>query len=213
MMTPEDITIVAEDLEYIASWNPNTGVGDVRRGSAVLRRLLIEGVYSRAWRYCGKSGEPKLDAIDLGPIVDSPEMPWIEIAVAGDTDYRSPPVTIIIMEEGLNSDGSKRKSSAQPIKREFGLMKFVQSPAGINKGKVFTRSDVIKYIANVKGGVHLSGKQRQKEKDLIKRMSKVEGRVTAAKTDGLLIELVAIAQAVGRSPDAQELIEYARSYT
>lgn len=212
-MTPEDLEIVAEDLEYIASWNPNTGTGDVRRGSAVLRRLLVEGVYSRAWRCCGESGEPKLEAIDLGPIVNSPELPWIEIAVAGDTDYRSPPVTMIVMEAGLNPDGSKSNSSARPVKREFGLAKFVQSPAGINKGKVFTRSDVIKYIANIKGGVHLSGKQRQKERDLIKKMSKVEGRITAAKTDGLLIELVAIAQAVGRSRDAQKFISYVRSST
>ncbi len=76
--------------------------------------------------------------------------------------------------------------------------------------QTFTRRDVIKYIANVKGGVHLSAKQRKQEAKLIARIGKIERRIAVNTTDGLLVELVAIGQAVGRSADAKDFVEIVR---
>jgi len=65
---------------------------------------------------------------------------------------------------------------------------------------------VIKYIANIKGGVHLSQKLRKGEKKLVARIGKMEKRISIHNTDGLLVEIVAIAYAIGNSPDALEFI-------
>jgi len=70
---------------------------------------------------------------------------------------------------------------------------------------------VIKYIANVKGGVHLSSQARKQEKKLIDRLGKAEKRIMVHNTDGLLVEAVAIGQALGNSDDAKDFIAAARS--
>ncbi len=41
-MTPENAKLVADVLEYLQQWHPDISDGEIRRGSAVLRRLLVE---------------------------------------------------------------------------------------------------------------------------------------------------------------------------
>jgi hypothetical protein len=94
-----------------------------------------------------------------------------------------------------------------PGERLYSLSEYMSSLSGYIDPHTFTRRDVIKYIANVKGGVHLSAKQRKHEEKLIARVGKIEKRISIYTTDGLLFELVAIAQAVARSTDAKEYIE------
>jgi len=62
-MTPDDLRIVADDLQYLAEWGPEISDGKIRRGSAVLRRLLVEDVYGHAWREIGKDKQPSLIAV------------------------------------------------------------------------------------------------------------------------------------------------------
>ncbi len=97
-------------------------------------------------------------------------------------------------------------SSGKPSERAFSLSEFLGSTAGIAKGQKVTRRDIIKYISNVKGGVHLGGSQHEAEKTLIARLEKFERKIIMHNSDGILIELVAIAQAVAGSNDAQKLI-------
>ena len=105
-----------------------------------------------------------------------------------------------------------------PGKERYSLSKFLRSAAGVAQGQKVSRRDVIKYIANVKSGVHSSGSQRQSEKTLISRMKKFEKKVIMntpndsreivrkASIDALFIELLAIAQAIGASDDASTFI-------
>jgi hypothetical protein len=71
-----------------------------------------------------------------------------------------------------------------------------------------TRSGHCLYIANVKGGVHLSAKQRTAEEKLVARLGKIEKKITVHTTDGLLVEIVAIGQALGKSEDAHSFTEH-----
>jgi hypothetical protein len=68
------------------------------------------------------------------------------------------------------------------------------------------RREIIKYVANVKGGVHLGPKARASEKELIKKMEKFEKKMTVHTTDGILVETVAIAQAVGSADDTTRFL-------
>lgn len=107
--------------------------------------------------------------------------------------------------------GPPLRKNGYPGEREFTLSEFLSSASGIIEGKVFTRRDVIKYIANIRGGVHLSQKRKKAERELIKRLGKIEKKIQVYQTDGLLVELVAIGQALGTSQDAQEFIQHVES--
>jgi len=72
-------------------------------------------------------------------------------------------------------------------------------------------SNQVRYLANVKGGVHLSAQQRKTEEKLIARLGKIEKKMMIHNTDGLLVEAVAIAQALGTSQDAKTYIAHVQS--
>jgi hypothetical protein len=93
----------------------------------------------------------------------------------------------------------------------FTLSDFLSSPSGVVDGRTFNRREVIKYLANVKGGVHLSSQQRKLEEKLIARLGKIERKLMVHTTDGLLVEAVAIAQSLGNSKDAQHFIKTVRA--
>ena len=57
------VKIVAEDLNYLLNeWDQEISDDSLRRNSTVLRRLLVEGDYSNAWRMIGLEKEPKICA-------------------------------------------------------------------------------------------------------------------------------------------------------
>lgn len=74
----ERARVVAEDLSYLMDeWRPIPDEAPLRRQTPILRRLLVEGDYARAWRDLQLPGEPYL----AGP-------PDLEAALAGITlDY------------------------------------------------------------------------------------------------------------------------------
>jgi hypothetical protein len=94
--------------------------------------------------------------------------------------------------------------------REFKLNEYLASHAGMVGRRAATRRDVIKYFANIKGGVHLGRTGKKDEAKLVERMEKFEKRVRFFKKDGLLVELIAIGQALARSPDTATFLEKAK---
>ncbi len=68
-MDRDSIIAVAEDLEYLATWSGNITDPEIRRGTAVLRRLLVEDAYGTAWRAVGKTRQPTLIAVDIDLMV------------------------------------------------------------------------------------------------------------------------------------------------
>jgi len=103
------------------------------------------------------------------------------------------------------------RQDGYPFERMFTLSEYLSSNAGVVEGQTFNRREVIKYLANVKGGVHLSAQQRKTEKKLIARLGKIEKKVLIHNTDGLLVEAVAIAQALGASQNAKAYIAYVQA--
>ena len=98
-----------------------------------------------------------------------------------------------------------------PGEHEFSLSEFLGSPSGIVDGRIFSRREVVKYIANVRGGVHLGRTEKKAEKKLVARLGKIEKKLTIQMIDALLVELVAIAQAVAQSEDAANFIAVAQA--
>lgn len=214
-MDTADLRVVAEDLEYFSQWRDDISDADIRRGSATLRRMLIEGTYSNAWRAAGFEREPTLVAVDLANIVAERDFPRVVLALAGGAAFRGIHYAAFVVNEGTEAttppNDAVLSPEGHPGERLFSVSEIVKSSAGYAFGDRITRGEVIKYIANVKGGVHLTPKDRKREAKLVARVGKLEKRIIVHQTEGLLVELVALAQAIGRSDDARRFIDRARS--
>ncbi len=69
VLSPDEhsrVQTVVEDLEQLQrSWTNSVSNGHMRRESTVLRRLLVDGEYSAAWRLMGLPRSPLVRAPDL----------------------------------------------------------------------------------------------------------------------------------------------------
>ncbi|WP_281687641.1 hypothetical protein [Pseudomonas citronellolis] len=121
---------------------------------------------------------------------------------------------LLLLSKGTEAVGGEPpkpvREGGYPFEQAYDLTRYVSSPSGVVSGDTFTRRDVIKYIANVKGGVHLSAKERKHEAKLVARLGKIEKRFMLHLSDALLVELVAIGQSLGSSPDAKTYISRVR---
>lgn len=214
-MDYESLQFVANDLEFLGTWGPEMSDGDIRRGSATLRRLVVEETYGIAWRAVGFEREPTVTAVDIHNLFDRNDSHKVALALAAGAHFRGIHIACLLVNAGSSPlaapDPTVVTPDGCPGERIFNLSEFVKSPSGYVSGESFSRRDVIKYIANVKGGVHLNPKQRKQEEKLVARLGKIDKKMAVHTTDGLLVELVAIAQAIGRSDDAKKFIERAKS--
>ena len=99
------------------------------------------------------------------------------------------------------------RKDGYPGERSYALTEFVESTSGVANRLHVSRREIIKYVANVKGGVHLGPRARSDEKDLIRKVEKFEKRIVVNTTDGILVETVAIAQAVATSDDTKRFLD------
>lgn len=213
-MDYDALVAVAEDLEYLSEWGDQISNAEIRRGTAVLRRLLVEDTYGAAWRAIGQNKQPSLIAVDLSLLLGD-KVHQVVYALAAGALFRGVHMACLMLNKGAQAIGGSPsepiRENGYPFERVFTLSEYLPSLSGIVDGRSFSRRDVIKYIANVKGGIHLSAKVRKAEKDLISRMSKIEKKFLVYNSDGLLVEAVAIAQALGTSSDAKKFISKVRA--
>src|SRR5438067_2103921 len=86
-LTPEQLAearVVAEDLAHLMDeWVPRLDAAELRRSiSTMLRRLLADGQYTRAWRSLGLPGQPYVSAPDLDEMLGTIDRLLIQIAFA-----------------------------------------------------------------------------------------------------------------------------------
>jgi hypothetical protein len=213
-MDRDSLVAVAEDLEYLSTWGPSIPDADIRRGSAVLRRLLVEDAYGTAWRTAGFEQQPSLIAVDFYRMLGTLPLQQVTAGLAGGARFRGMFFAGFINNKAPgapNGFSPPLRNDGYPCERAFTLSELLKSPSGAVDGRPFERREVIKYIANVKGGVHLSAQRRKAEAKLVARMGKMEKRLVVNGTEGLLFELVAIGQALGQSEDARKYIARVRA--
>lgn len=204
-MTPDEIKIVADDLLFLRQWNSAIPEGDIRRGSAVLRRLLVDDAYGQAWRAVGEAGQPSLVAVDISPIPAAD----VVYAIAAGANFRGMSMACMLLNKGtkpVGNLGPPLTENGYPGEQLFSVSEFLSSRSGIVDGRTFTRREVIKYISNVKGGVHLGRTEKKAEKKLVARLGKIEKKLLIHNTDALLVEILAIAQALARADDTDKFV-------
>lgn len=211
-MDASSLAVIAEDLEHLRDdWSPEISEPDIRRGSAVLRRLLVEQELGRAWRALGFEREPRVVAVDLEAALGSASGS-VGLAMAFGAEFRGVQFALAIVDRvpaGASPSPPPpppTRNGGYPFERPFYLSEFLESLSGV-AGKVkVKRRELIKYVANVRGGVHLGKRTKARERDLIAKCSRFEERMSVLDTDPILVETVAIAQAIGAAEDTDRLI-------
>ncbi len=99
------------------------------------------------------------------------------------------------------------------VERSWRLNDYLDAPGAVRRGTLVSRREIIQFFSNFAGGVHLDriSKLRRDKTPRYEFISELERRVRADIKDGLYFELLSIGQAIGRSPDLQELVAKIRA--
>jgi len=205
MSESEKIKAVVEDLEYLQNnWFSSPKDSELRRGSAILRRLLVENEFGNAWRILGFLKEPNIIATNLDEILKYYDPKKLVYAFAGGAISKGVIVTLKILYEGDEQDTPK-ETIEKLMHYSYSLCQFLSSATACFKGDVIRRRELIQYIANVKGGVHLGSRKKREEK-LVRRVSKIEKQLYVFDNEGLYHEILSIGQCLAQSVDCRSLI-------
>lgn len=233
---------VAEDIEWLhEEWcglfePPSTD--DLRRGSAVLRRLLVNEAIHNAWHHHGFPDQahviaPDFDALAIEDgfetahvialIVGGATVNGIQIALTGGlraynaTTGKGPDADEGFAVKVLNiardactpREADPSNAVDSHANRDWRLLEYLNSTGAVRFGKAISRLDIIKYFANHAGGVHLNKGKRTDKTDYA-LIDDLRGKVVADKMDGLDFALLSIGQSIGRSPDLLDLAKKIR---
>ena len=207
------LAVVVEDLEYLRDqWSDSVADPEIRRGSALLRRLLVEDQFGRAWRAADFEKQPAIVAPDLEAMLGSFDRTGVRVALAGGALHGGVYVAGITFVNGSESPEPVKDATDGIFEHPFALTDYLASPCAYVQGESISRRDLIKYVANVRGGVHLtSGSHaRRREQELIRRVGRLEGLIDHHSKDGLFFELLSVGQSIGKTPDALKLIDRVR---
>ena len=224
---------VAEDIEYFSQWWKSESVDTtaIRHGSGILRRLLVEDAAGTGWRALGFKKEPTIQGPDLLAFFRKEKFdvgPTAGAISAGvrhegiDTAFLSArsvdnPTTGVLASADVGFAvcvGSAMRDARNPapsadldplIERTWYLHECLDAPGMIRRGMILNRREVIKHVANEMGGVHVSKSSSQHRDLQIEAENKLFIKGLIREIRGQYIEILAIGQAVAKSPDLQLL--------
>lgn len=235
-------TSIADDIEWFERewctlYEPPSDA-DIRRGSAVLRRLLVEDWLGKAWRNFGFQKQPSVTGPDtvalaakhghkirhIGSLVSGgATINGIQFAMIGHARidnsetgtsadaYEGFGVAPFYIARDARSKGEENELTPL-INRVWPISNYLNAPGAVRRGETISRRDIVSYFANVAGGVHL-GPAKHSKQQTYALIDELLNKVGADIMDGLFFELLSIGQAVGRSEDLKGLVEKIRSST
>lgn len=237
--------VVADDIEWFArEWctlfvPPREE--DIRRGSAALRRLLVEDALGNAWRHFGFERQPRLRGPNVrallahhntpinrvvsliagGGTLNGLQMSLIGCArvdnpttgISADADEGFAVTTFHVSRDAR--DGPSKEGLTDLVEEESYLSDYCQAIGAIRRGETLSRFNIIKYFANVVGGAHFDPEMARIKGDPTPYalLRELDQKVQADLMEGLHFELLSIGQAIGRSPDLRLLVERIRNAT
>jgi hypothetical protein len=240
MITPSPFNSLREDIDWLLNewWlGQPDGLteGHLRRGSATLRLLLVDGLLHRAWRHYRFERQPTLVGPDIVAIAASKGL-RLDIAagcIAGGGRQNGLDVSFIGAfrvdnpSTGAPADAevgfaisvtsivriASEAPGASPwdalIERSWYLSEYLESPGAVRKGEIIKRREIFEYFRNYIGGTHhdlLKG-AKHANNDRYELVADLAGHVRVDVRDGLYFELLSIGQSVARSDDVRSLAE------
>lgn len=230
--TREAAAALVDDLSFFREVlvKDAPSAGDLRRLSAQLRRILVDGTVE-------KIAGPRVGKIRLqAPVVDevvklNREEPYVYVGV-GNVRMFGIHVALTMIER---REGARDMPNFHPdVRQELDLEQFMKQGVIVFEGTWLSRREILRYMANVADGVH-SGEPKDDRERLIRRarhMSKMslDGDMPVISMniapiteialppllgkrdiDGALVELWATADLLTKSPDILALEAYIES--
>lgn len=201
------INIVADDLRFLQrTWHNNIGNHSLRRGSTVLRSLLVEGTLQRAWKAIGFDNQPQITTFSLTETLEKVPKEKIIFAAAGGAHYLN--VFIgprLMVNESLMTEAEMQAKNSIGLSEEvLDLLSFIEAPCVVAEGYVVQRRVLVKYVANALGGAHFNPKRNRKEGKVFEILDKATEKFKFEDKDLTYFELLSIGQAIASSNDIEK---------
>lgn len=202
----ELLATVVSDLRYIRDeWKEDISDDALRRGSGVLRRLVVHNDLQRAWKIARFEREPTIPCSVL------PDMPpeQLEFASAGGASCNGAVVQSVIAPRGgfpphLMSVLARRMQAGM-LTDVVPLSKFASATCIVIDGVEIPRRVVIKYVSNKLGGSHFDLKRNDTEGALFRALDRTREVWKVAEKPVMYFELLAIGQCLAASADLERL--------
>lgn len=206
---------VAEDIEYVAGeFGPSITTAALRRGSNVLRRLLVYDDFLKARKAAGIPGKPVVEAPRGEVFLEIPGHSKVAVVVAGGGEYAGIEAALAVINAGGHP--IPLPPGVNPLGHVFGLGEFLNSIGIYVEGLRIRRRDIISYVANKLGGTHLdtrrSGKIKNKFEALDRNADRLQiGDVPSVNgKNAVYFELLSIGQLFAKSAAAKDYLEWYR---
>ena len=213
--------------------------GHLRRGSAALHLLLVEGAIQKAWLHYGFARQPVIQGPDIAGlaareglklelaaslIAGGGRVSGLILALVGGFRVDNPSTGVPAEAEsgfavcvGSIVRDATKPSGPSPldslVERPWFLSDYLEAPGAVRRSHLIKRREVIQYFRNYRGGAHhdLLGGAKHGKQNRYQLIAELERKVHADVRDGLHFELLSIGQAVARSSDIVSLAEKIRA--
>ena len=209
MRNNELLEIVAEDISYLQEeWGHAIGNHALRRGSTVLRSLLVQQQLHRAWNLAGFDGKLQITASSLKETLKIIPKEKIIFAAAGGAFYKDVAIrgALVIDKANLTESEISAIDSAGFPEETSVLHEFVEAPCIVAEGQVISRRTLINYVANALGGAHYDPKRdRKKTGKVFSLLDRAATKFEFEDKNLVYFELLAIGQSIAKSRDVENL--------
>jgi hypothetical protein len=232
----ERLVLIGGDLEYLADLPTDRLLShtEVRLAAGVIRRLFIDKQLSILWKRVEPSVYSRLtvEAYEIDSVLDKWPEEWIRTAWAGGAPldglaHHNGSIFAIIPRDVIASYGSPEKfREANPlpmtgIERRMSIEGWLNSTSvAIQTNELglvrISRSTVLKYLANRKGGIHFDPHRALRLPNRNKQRKESEfflldhGLLRIGHLSGPEYELTALIRSLRKADWAQEIVRVAK---
>ncbi len=193
------IGVVREDVRYLLTRWPDGDVGDdeIRRSSAVLRRLFTYRELIKVWvTVVGKR--------DF--IVPSSYIRVLDINRLNEVDFStSSPAQNVGMKIFSVTVHNKIQNGPGPIyieSEDAPLNRYLNQPACVIDGTLITRNEIVQFVANKLGGAHYDEGRQKPQEHSVDAMS----QYMIGNRPALIHEMLSCGQVLAASTSTKELL-------
>ncbi|MBK8904256.1 MAG: hypothetical protein IPM53_23960 [Anaerolineaceae bacterium] len=203
------LEIVAEDLRYLQEeWGQTISNHALRRGSTVLRSLLVQKQLHQAWNLAGFDGRLQITTSSLKETLSIIPKEKIIFAASGGALYKDVAVrgALVIDKSNLSEAELNAINLAGFPEEILSLHEFVEATCVVAEGQPISRRTLINYVANALGGAHYDTKRDRKKtgKDF-SVLDRAAQNFEFEDKNLVYFELLAIGQAIANSRDVEML--------